>query len=243
MIVAGKFVFIHLHRTGGQFVRRLLLTYCEDANEIGYHFPLHMLPSRYQHLPIIGFVRNPWDWYVSWYAFNRIRPRSPVFTVASANGTLGFSETVHNMLHLGSSEARHRQLKSKMVDALPRSIIGNRGIGIARDELAAFNNENEGYYSWLVRRMYGDTATARQIQLGKFENLRGDLHDILDQLNIKPAPAFMQQLHHGEKINATVHHQYCRYYDTALKNVVASREQALLQQHGYLFEDTTATPD
>jgi hypothetical protein len=37
---------------------------------IGYHYPYHMLPAESADLPVVGMVRNPWDCYISWYAFN-----------------------------------------------------------------------------------------------------------------------------------------------------------------------------
>lgn len=237
MIATNRFVFIHLHRTGGQFIRKLLLKHYADAKEIGYHFPIHMLPYCYGHLPVIGFVRNPWDWYVSWYAFNQVRPRSPIFTVASDNGTLGFAPTVHNMLHLGSSEAYYRQLKSRMVDALPRSIIGNRGIGITRDELAAYDCNNKGYYSWLIRRMYGDAPASSERVLGRFEHLRDDLHMMLAQLNGELPPQLSQDIRNSATVNAASHEPFHTCYDDALQQAVAMQEQWVCTRFRYSFSD------
>ena len=40
-----------------------------SAREIGYHLPRALLPGEYSHLPLLGTVRNPWDFYVSWYHY------------------------------------------------------------------------------------------------------------------------------------------------------------------------------
>ena len=29
------------------------------------------IPPEFRDLPVLGFVRNPWDWYVSWYHYIR----------------------------------------------------------------------------------------------------------------------------------------------------------------------------
>ena len=31
------------------------------------HAGIDLIPAEYAHLPAIAFIRNPWDWYVSWY--------------------------------------------------------------------------------------------------------------------------------------------------------------------------------
>src|SRR5437879_4149254 len=65
MIVTDKFVFVHLPRSGGTFVSEVIRKFFPSAHEIGYHLPRTLLPAEYSHLPVLGAVRNPWDFYVS----------------------------------------------------------------------------------------------------------------------------------------------------------------------------------
>ena len=62
-------VVLHMPRCGGSSVRWAI-------NSAGYkykfsceHANISSLPDKYKHLPTIGFIRNPIDWYVSWYSF------------------------------------------------------------------------------------------------------------------------------------------------------------------------------
>ena len=49
------------------------------------------------------FVRSPWSYYVSWYAFQSQRPRPNVlFRIMSEDGTLDFKASVRNLLELGN---------------------------------------------------------------------------------------------------------------------------------------------
>ena len=64
MIVSDYFVYIHTSRHGGTFLNKLILDYVPGARMIQYHGHLKDLPAQHAHLPVIGFVRNPWDWYV-----------------------------------------------------------------------------------------------------------------------------------------------------------------------------------
>ena len=65
MIVTDRFIFLHLHKTGGQSLARVIKACIPNSQEIGYHYPHEMIPQEFAHLPVLGVIRNPWDWYVS----------------------------------------------------------------------------------------------------------------------------------------------------------------------------------
>lgn len=71
MIVTDAFVFIHLHKAGGSFVSKLVLELFPSARRLGYHYPLASLPRRYHGLPVLGAVRSPWAFYVSYFTFQQ----------------------------------------------------------------------------------------------------------------------------------------------------------------------------
>src|SRR5690606_23226084 len=102
MIVTPSFVFLHLHKSGGTFVNTGLMRLIEGARHVGYHLPRSMIPPQFASLPVLGLVRDPWSYYVSWYSSQRARPRpNALFQAASHGGTLDFKATVRNMLNLG----------------------------------------------------------------------------------------------------------------------------------------------
>jgi hypothetical protein len=65
MYLADKLIFLELQKTGGTHIRRLLKQYVGGAPE-GKHN--RMLEHRAGSF-VIGSIRNPWDWYVSLWAF------------------------------------------------------------------------------------------------------------------------------------------------------------------------------
>ena len=71
MIVTDRFVFVHLHKAGGSFITEFLLRFFPESYRVGYHYPHHMIPETHRHLPRLGSVRNPWDFYVSYHHFQR----------------------------------------------------------------------------------------------------------------------------------------------------------------------------
>ena len=121
MIATKRFVFLHLHKSGGTFVNEWLLRFFPDARELGYHLPRKLIPPPLAALPVIGLVRNPWSYYVSWHAFQATR-RQPnaLFQILSNGGQVGFEGTIRNMLELGGASA----LLDRIVGALPASYVG-----------------------------------------------------------------------------------------------------------------------
>jgi hypothetical protein len=101
MLVHDRFVFIHNQKCGGVFVRELL------ERELGAkaleeplpfrHVGWRQIPAAAADRPVLCYVRNPWDWYVSWYEFKRQHPAvggDPLFEQLSDNGRYDFPRTV-----------------------------------------------------------------------------------------------------------------------------------------------------
>lgn len=235
MIITERFVFIHMHKTGGQTLNGIIERCVPRSRVIGYHFPRREIPAEHAALPVVGLVRNPWDWYVSWYAFNQ-RPhvRNPLFMVMSEGGRLGFTATVTNLVNLGSSSpasARHRQ---QLIDLLPDNLEDNRGIGLTRDDVRSFADDSLGYYSWLFARMLG-AHDAENTHVGKFENLRQDFLEIMASLDVAETDAMASALDARERRNHSQHSHYSHYYDRPLRDLVAAREARLIEHHRYRF--------
>ena len=93
MIITKHFVYIHTSRTAGTFLNKLILEHVPGAQLLQYHGHLGDLPGEFSHLPVIGFVRNPWDWYVSMF-FDYRRKQQYVYQIISEGGVLGFEATV-----------------------------------------------------------------------------------------------------------------------------------------------------
>ena len=91
MIATSSFVFLHLHKSGGTFVNECLLRFVPGARRLGYHLPRHLIPPESAALPVLGLVRNPWSYYVSWYSFQAARDNpNALFRVLSEERRLDF---------------------------------------------------------------------------------------------------------------------------------------------------------
>ncbi len=237
MISNEQFTFIHVHKTGGQSLNSVISQCMPGSETVGYHYPHALIPAARQHLPIIGVVRNPWDWYVSWYAFNRrLGLRNPLFIVVSDGGKADFKTTVRNLLFFGDDSAESRAYRSALATVLPEGFGTDRGAGLTRNCIEGCNDPDRGYYSWLFERMLGGAESAR-LRVARFENLHSDFIAIMRRLGVAESDALEAALQTAEKKNASSHSHYSAYYDAELRELVAERERGLIDAYGYAFEN------
>ena len=236
MITTDKFVFIHMHKTGGQTINHVIEQCVPSVRHIGYHYPYHLLPPEYSGLPVVGMVRNPWDWYISWYAFNVSSNNSnPLFFILSDAYQADFKNTLKNLINLGSNTPRNQNYRNALAELLPESLDGNQGVGLTRDCIHRFNDDDNGYYSWQFNRMYGD-LDSKTTYIGRFENMQEEFLSIMDQISVEETDAIRNKFRGLARFNKSSHSQYSRYYDDELRDLVAQKEALIIDKYGYEFE-------
>lgn len=69
MFVSDKLIYLHLQKTGGTHITRVLSRYMSrERGKQSMHGSLpkgYVVNSKY----VVGSIRNPWDWYVSLWAY------------------------------------------------------------------------------------------------------------------------------------------------------------------------------
>jgi hypothetical protein len=236
MIATSRFVFIHLHKSGGTFVIKCLLRFVSDAKEIHYHYPRRMTPPELAHLPVLGLVRNPWDYYVSWHAFQLQnvklgRPTNPLYSVLSDDGRLGFEETIRNMVELGSRS----EFLDKLVAALPKEYTNTR-FNVPGPEMDRIRNTGRGFYTHLYRHLYEDAAgRSDDVRMGRMENLRKDIVAMFDAVGQPISDEMRAHILQEPPANTSKHDDYTQYYTPALRDLVAERDAELIDRYGYRF--------
>ena len=170
-----------------------------------YHGHLKDLPDEFAHLPVIGFVRNPFDWYVSMF-FDYRRKQQYVFETLSDEGSLGFKETISRFLRLGDKSDQSNRLLEQIINTAPAVInprtnprIGNPGL---LSEHFANLPENFGYYSWLTRLMF-QSKRAHRTHIGRFENLREEALRLLTVTGTPITESIATYLSDSDALNAS----------------------------------------
>jgi hypothetical protein len=229
MIVTPRFVFLHLHKSGGTFVNAGLVSHIADARQLGYHLPRSMLPAQYSALPVLGLVRNPWSYYVSWYSFQRSRPQpNALFQTLSQDGALDFAGTIRNMLNLDRDQA----LLDRVLAALPAAYL-NQGLNLPNFALAPIRGSGLGFYSFLYRYLYGpDIAT---VKLARMEQLRTEVPQLLASVGEPALPELRDYMSTAPALNTSEHAPHRQLYDAELARLVAERDRLVIERHGYSF--------
>lgn len=178
MIVTDKFVFIHAPRSGGTFISELIKDFFPSAYEVGYHLPRTLLPPKYSHLPVLGVIRNPWDFYVSWYY--HVWPRdaeTPLVSWVTDNGRLDFVGATENALNLGVNNER----LDRLIEMLPEHVDYSRKNipNITKDAMLKVRGTGVGYYSFRFNHLFGNT---NDVFVCRLETLRQDLLQFLDNI-------------------------------------------------------------
>lgn len=229
MITTERFVFLHLHKSGGTFVNECLLRFLPDARHVGYHLPRTMIPPDAAHLPVLGFVRNPWSYYVSWYTFQSERPHPNfLFRILSDDGRLDFQHTVRNMLNLSAGSIR----LDMVMRSLPKR-YSNQGLNLPDFALAPIRNTRLGFYTYLYRYLY--TGGAKPVTVGRLEELRDELIPMLDSVGQSVSEEMRIFVEKESPRNTSDHTAYTEYYDDSLRDLVAERDAEVIKRHGYRF--------
>lgn len=242
MIVTDKFTLIHMHKTGGQTLSQVINSSFPENESVGYHFPYSELPAHAANKPLVGMVRNPWDWYLSWYAFNT-HPRmyNPLYVALSDGGNGDFESTVTNLINLGSDSRKSAQYRTALKALLPETLEGNQGVGLTRASIDELEQSGQGYYSWLFERMHGNLEN-KLLHIGYFENLIGDFIRIMTDLGVDQSEQMKSQFASIGHTNSSNHSHYSNYYSDELRQLVSKKDGTLIERYGYRFQTLLDDP-
>ena len=228
MIACDRFVFLHLHKSGGTFVNHMLMTCVRSAQRIGYHLPYSEMPAPFRHLPVIGTVRNPWSYYVSWFHFQQSQAvPNPLFRLCSEDSALDFEATITNLVTLSDTPERIDAL----IDAVPDRFV-NHGLNLTKACVARMRGSDAGFYTFLHDRLYAGAASPRILPM---EGLREQLVDVANDLRGLDRLKVHQFLQTTPDLNVSEHLAYQDYYSADLARLVAERDRTLIETYGYTF--------
>ena len=230
MIVTDRFVFLHIHKSGGTFVNECLLRFVPSARQVGYHLPRSLVPPQYADLPSLGLVRSPWSYYVSWYSFQaQKRQSNELFRILSEDRKLDFGGTLRNMLDLGFAGAK----LDAVLQALPSGYTG-RGLNVPAPVMERIRASQLGFYSFLYRYVFDGPG---QLHIGRLEHLRDDLRRMFEAVGQPINSAMHDYINNERPRNVSVHPDYASFYDDELRALVAERDALVIERHGYRFGD------
>ena len=220
MLVTSGLVFVHIPRTGGVFIREALQRHGESessAPRFATHASYEELPAEFRDRPAFCVVRNPWDWYVSWYHhtvrrgphFARLDPLDP-----------------KRVNWQGIFEGGRSSFK----DAVTRVCEGRLEHPFAE----AARRRDTDLYSEYVRRLAGRGLKRGSLEAGRFEELVPFLVDFLDRHGLL-LEGLRGAIEASPPLNVSDHAPYREYYDPELRELVTHRARWVIERFGYAF--------
>jgi hypothetical protein len=224
MLITKHFTFLHIPKTGGSFIvdvcHRDLPAEWLVPNELHPHSRYDQVPPELRDRPVFCYVRNPWDWYVSWYHYMikhpprepHSRTRTPLWYCAFDSGRSDFRE------------ATTRALTGRGFD--------NRG---HLRTVPLMRQLDVDHYTALHLLMTGDGLSDGTIEVGRFERLSDDFLAFLERHDVPVSATFVEAIRTGAPLRASERGPYRDYYDEELRDLVAARAHRLVGAYGYEF--------
>ncbi len=236
MLITDKFVFLHLPRTGGTFVYDVVRKFFPSAREIGYHFPRELLPGEYSHLPILGTVRNPWEFYVSWYHYHHFGDtyspsKNVLFCCVSEDRKLDFVQTIRNALDLSVSDDK----LDFLIQSLPENFDDKKRKipNLTKELMRKIRGTGLGLYNFRFNQTFG---RADDVFFCRVETLRRDLIAFFEGIGAA-TDELRDYVLRSNKKNIAEHLHYSTYYTPELAELVSNRDRQVVKRFGFTFED------
>ncbi|MDH3691896.1 MAG: hypothetical protein OEU36_20840 [Gammaproteobacteria bacterium] len=217
MLLCKYFVFIHFPRTGGTFIRETLARHIPDDWEVTVspgHATVREISTKYSAVPRFGFIRNPWDWYVSLYSGWR---------AVSAKDPSAFRGHVIEKVVAVSSDNSFKTIIGNMLRFPP------------------LEKEGIGPMTWLYMNMYGLTPEnlerdPENLTIKKFEGIRENIIEMLTAVGAPVSRALKDAVQHDPPTDTFERTSYQDYYDDELRALVARKDRAILQKYSYSYD-------
>lgn len=229
MLITTRFVFVHIPKTGGDFLRRICGRHLPAdwivPTTIAKHGPDVEIPEQYRDLPRFALARNPWDWHVSWYHYlmgagrpdehrDRVRVINPWFVELSGDFTLDFAATMRRLYDPAGA-----------LTFAPQSMV----------RLAA--EEEVDLLTMHLRRQTGASLAEGRVTMGRFESLRRDFAAFLTTTGVPISDKFRLDLFERPPVNRSQRSRFQDYYDEELRDLIGRLAAGTIARYGYTFED------
>jgi len=222
VIVHKSFVYLRLEKTGSMFLKKFLMSKMggseklQDIGAIGLsgHFGLAKKPRCF----VFGGIRNPWDWYVSFWLM------------------LLKSGQVNQEYFVKGDDFRTFMLYT-LTEKKGRGLYFNYD-RIHELNIGLLSHEYFRIFGLMKPEPYRVEICKESIDdVYRMENMIPSFIEMFEKNVRKLNPAQKRYLLRTPKYNTTEHKHYSGYYDDELIRLVQEREQHITDKYGYKFED------
>ena len=142
----------------------------------------------------------------------------------------GLQDTMERLLSLCGDQ----RLLDEVTLRLPNHFTTS-GLNVPGSVMASIYGTGLGFYGFLYRWMYEDTASPPSVV--KKEDLLPGLASFFQEINVRMSDEMLEFLSQQAPLNTSSHRHYASYYDDLLAEKVLMAEEAIVNKHGYRFEN------
>ena len=217
MIKAKNFTYIHPLKCGGSFVYETL-SQIINCKEVAYHLPRNKVNYATN---FITSVRNPFDWYVSFY-YHSLKHRMYLIKPSG-----DFKSTLIDLLDIKPS--------SKYSELLSHNWVADTKSRFTRGDFENYPDDM-GFYSWYWNRMSANKdGNTDDVHVMRVENLREDLITTIGKFG-GVSQYQKDVILNTPKTNIEDKRRgYQDYYDDEMIAMVYKRDKAIFDKFGYEF--------
>ena len=214
MIIDKNFVYIHMPKTGGTWMRqicRMLPTFFRETQK---HEFLRSIAPADAGKPVYVHVRNPWDWYVSMYV----------------HWNTNYTERIHEFIHPRDQWSEGTLWLEHVFGSDFATCVERYGSAKTRMEAA----RAKSYAKSFNRLIHHPTIEPTVL---RFEDgLEEQAIQLFLNVGINLDPKLEQRIRGFGRANAAKNRKpYREYYTDETRQLVAEREKELIDRFQYTF--------
>lgn len=215
-VIAGKYLYIHMPKTGGVWMTKYLNSEHDGRLLPGHgHMPASEVPVHTKKgCELIGTARDPWGWYASWWHHALTEENTAKALRVYGNGSTKFADVMEGVL----APVRGR---------VPEKVSVIWDIKKPKAEQNNFIQRGIGLFSWTFNYLYGD-MTKKIIDMKQMTEGLGALMGAHVDPILYPPSNTTKQRAKKKKIKS-----FATLYTPELVKMVWEADFALIQQLGY----------
>ena len=165
MYITRDKIFMHMVKTGGSSVFRSLI----DSNvRVDYnqkHYGYQTIPNQYRDYPKYMIVRDPIEWYTSFYNYFSTRRFMHFLFKDEENNEISLDQFILNSMNMKSTLLRDLWMIPQLASIVTRHNAGGNFIGsyftsaLVIGDLTTFDQFDKSLYAWFYDSMGGDDVT------------------------------------------------------------------------------------
>lgn len=229
MIKHRDFIFCHMPRTGGCFVRDLLNENIAGSKRTRRnHIALENLEDSEINKFKFGTIRNPYDWYVSWWAYSKYSPVDQYTRQLYSNGgTEDFNIFVKNVME--ANEGKNTWFNLNIMGKFDIGLMTYKYLNVLCSRNKVFDKE---LCMW--EQSHDELLLADYIM--RFEALRDEIDYVFSTYIFDLDSNQRKKLFGEEKINSSNRKaDYRKYYSDESIELIKHKDRFIFNNYDYSF--------